>query len=150
MKRQRRNLYQSARLIAVLCFVSFLGLHTSGIAQQTSVQITGVVLDSGDKQPVPGASIIVKGTTNGTITGPDGSFSLSAPSTSTLIVTFIGYKSQEVQVAGRTHLNIELDDELMQLSDVVVMYAFGLPRIVKVRKIPKPEGRPRVVKCSKV
>jgi TonB-linked SusC/RagA family outer membrane protein len=87
--------------------------------QQT---ITGIVTDAITGDPMPGVNIVVKGTTNGTTTNIDGSFSLSVPDkNATLIVSFIGYVSQEVPLEGRAKINVKLNVETKDLDEVIVV-----------------------------
>ena len=83
--------------------------------------ITGkVVTPNGD--PLPGVTIIVKGTTIGTATDVSGSFSLSVPETAgTLVASFIGYTNQEIPFSGPGNLNITLRDDAKALEEVVVI-----------------------------
>lgn len=107
---------QKIGLIVFLCM-----LTTIGWAQKRLV--TGQVYDK--EGPVPGASVIVKGSEStqlvGTITDFDGNFSLRASSDEILVVTFIGYVTKEIAVGSNATLNIELENETTQLEDVVVV-----------------------------
>ncbi|GAA4296684.1 SusC/RagA family TonB-linked outer membrane protein [Nibribacter koreensis] len=88
-------------------------------------KVSGRVLSAADGTPVIGASVVVKGTTNGTNTDVDGNYTLSIPSpNATLVISFIGYTTQEVAVNGRTSLNISLKADVQALQEVVVT-AFG-------------------------
>lgn len=93
--------------------------------------ITGTVTDNNDEGLI-GASILVKGTTAGTVTDFDGSFSLSVPDGSdVLIVSYTGYTTQEVNIAGRTQLSIQLEESSLILDEVVVTgYSTELKREV--------------------
>ena len=84
--------------------------------------ITGTVSDE-QGNPLIGATIVVKDapTMNGTITGPDGSFSLTVPARSTLLVTYVGYKSLRFPVLNRSNLKIVLEEENERLDNVVVV-----------------------------
>ncbi len=84
-------------------------------------KLTGLVKDvKGD--PIPGATIVIKGTTVGTISGPDGKFTLSVPQTSkTISVSFVGYQSQEIAIGGRTDFVIVLKEQTMGLEEVVAV-----------------------------
>lgn len=97
-------------------------LSAAGVQQEN--RVTGTVQDA--LGPIVGASIIEKGTSNGTITDSDGKFSLNARQGATLVISYIGYKSQEVTI-GRTPLNITLEEDAQLLSDVVVT-ALGIKR----------------------
>ncbi|GAF02754.1 SusC/RagA family TonB-linked outer membrane protein [Saccharicrinis fermentans] len=107
---------QKIGIIIFLCL-----LTTMGWAQKKLV--TGRVYD--DEGPVPGASVIVKGSENtqlvGTITDFDGNFSIRVDINDVLVVSFIGYITQEVTVGEVMSLNIELKSETTQLEDVVVV-----------------------------
>ena len=82
-------------------------------------EISGKVTDS-DNQPLPGASVIEKGTTNGTITDFDGNYSLTVNDDATLVVSFVGYQTKEIAVEGRSEINISLGSGL-QLKEVVIV-----------------------------
>ena len=84
--------------------------------------IQGKVTSSDDGSALPGVNIIVKGTTVGTTTDADGSYSISVPSAeSVLVFTFIGYKTQEVAVGNLTSIDISLITDMETLSEVVVV-----------------------------
>ncbi|WP_160713724.1 SusC/RagA family TonB-linked outer membrane protein [Chitinophaga solisilvae] len=81
--------------------------------------VTGKVTDASG-QPLAGVNILVKGTSKGTATNPDGAYSLSAAAGSTLVFRFLGYLPQEVQVGNETVINITLQQDEKNLSEVVV------------------------------
>lgn len=82
--------------------------------------VSGTVLDTYN-MGVPGAAIVEKGTTNGTVTDFDGNFTLSLTNkNATLVISFIGYKTQEIPVGGKTQLNVILQENAEQLDEVVV------------------------------
>ncbi len=83
--------------------------------------ITGKVTDSSG-QPLPGVSVIIKGTTNGMITNVDGTYSLvDVPSNSILLFSFVGMKSQEIIVAGNNQINVLMEEETIGLEEVVAI-----------------------------
>ena len=88
-------------------------------AKRESV-VKGVVKDQ-KGEPVMGVGVFIKGTTNGTVTGLDGSFSINAGSDATLTISSIGYKSTEVAVAGRSSLTITIEEDMLLLEDAVVV-----------------------------
>lgn len=91
------------------------------IDQQISKKITGTVVDQSG-EPVIGANILEKGNKiNGTITDIDGVFSLNVPENSTLLISYIGYKTQELTVRNKTAFNIVLTSDLEELDEVVVV-----------------------------
>lgn len=89
------------------------------VAQQTA-KIKGKVLDARTGEPVIGANVVVKGTTNGSITNFDGEYELTAPIGSTLSISFIGYKSIEVKATGGLQ-TIKLDEDSEALDEVIVV-----------------------------
>ncbi|ALW87021.1 hypothetical protein AUC43_19230 [Hymenobacter sedentarius] len=82
--------------------------------------ITGRVLDE-KGQGLPGVTVLVKGTTNGTSTGADGGFTLDAPADATLLISSVGYISKEVPVNGQTTLTVSLATDVQQLSEAIVV-----------------------------
>ena len=105
------------RLRMMVCLIGML-LPMCMFAQQITVQ--GVVKDQ-TGETVIGASVMAKGTTNGTITGIDGDFSLNMSPNGTLVVSFVGYKTQEVQVKGQKQLQVVLSEDAEMLDEVVVI-----------------------------
>lgn len=114
MKQANQRIY---RMILPLLLGMFLSL--GAFAQQVSVR--GHVKDS-NGEPVIGANVVVKGTTNGTITDFDGNFILNAPQGSTLSISFIGYKTLEAKVAPTVVLTLEDDSKVL---DAVVVIGYG-------------------------
>ena len=92
----------------------FIGV-VSGYAQQLA--ITGRVLDS-KKEPLIGVTILLKGSANGTVTDIDGNFSIKASKGETLVVSYIGYKTQEVQAVAGKVINVMLKDDTEMLDEV--------------------------------
>jgi len=84
------------------------------------VKITGVVKDS-DGGTVPGATVMIKGTSTAVSTTPDGKFSINAPADAILTISFIGYNPQDVPVNGKTTLNVVLTSSTKSLNEVVVV-----------------------------
>lgn len=109
-----------------LCF-GLLFLSLSVVAQQP---VTGRVVSADDQQPVPGATIQVKGTSQGTITAADGSFSINAGTGSTLLVTFIGFTPATFPVNKTSNILISLQPDKKALDEVVVT-ALGIRKEVK-------------------
>lgn len=93
--------------------------EASQLFQAATIMVKGKVVDEAG-EAVPGVNILQKGTANGVITNFDGEFAIEVPPTATLIFSFIGFKTQEVQVAGKTLLNIVLTSETLGLDEVVV------------------------------
>lgn len=94
---------------------------TTIIGQQATSKVSGKVTDSSGS-PIPGASVVIKGTTNGTITNVDGDYSLSnIPAGSTLVVSFIGMKVQEISVGNKVVINVTLTEESIAIEEVVAV-----------------------------
>ena len=87
--------------------------------QQATKKITGTVVDA--MGPVIGASVVEKGTTNGTVTDFDGNFSLSVNPGATIVVSFIGFETQEIKVGNQTDFQITMKDDNALLEEVVVV-----------------------------
>ncbi|WP_229098750.1 SusC/RagA family TonB-linked outer membrane protein [Bacteroides cellulosilyticus] len=121
MKKQRffEELRLKVCVTLAVCMALLLNAPFLG-AQNSTIKVKGVVNDA--MGPVIGASIVEKGNTgNGTITDIDGNFSLNVSSNSTLIVSFVGYKAQEIPVAGKTFFTIDLKEDNEMLEEVVVV-----------------------------
>jgi TonB-linked SusC/RagA family outer membrane protein len=88
-------------------------------AQQTKT-VTGTVTDA-KGEAIAGASIVVKGTNMAASTDVDGKYSVQAPSNATLVVSFLGYRSQEILVGNQANINVLLVEDARQLEDVVVV-----------------------------
>ena len=87
--------------------------------QQASQYIKGTVLDE-NNEPVVGANVIIKGTSNGTVTDVNGKFSLNVREGQTIVVSFIGYVSQEITVSGKKQYTVDLEPESQLIDEVIV------------------------------
>ena len=106
----------------------FLVASVSVMAQQT---LSGRVTTSTDGAPLPGVSVLVKGTTTGLSTDSEGRYTITVPNESSVIVfSFIGFVTQEIVVGNRSIIDVVLEDDATQLSEVVVT-ALGIPRETK-------------------
>jgi TonB-linked SusC/RagA family outer membrane protein len=105
----------------ILMLFSLLLLTGSLVMAQT-VQISGTVTSSEDNLALPGVSVTVKGTTLGVNTGIDGKYVLSVPANSqTLVFSFIGFKTQEVAIEGKSKIDIALEQDVFKVDEVVVV-----------------------------
>ena len=118
-----------AKHISILFFV-ILVITTNMIYAQNTTNISGKI-SSSIGEPMIGASIMVKGTTNGTITDIDGNFRIEASPTATLIISYVGYVTQEVQIADRKSVNIILKEDTGLLEEIVVV-GFGTQKKVNL------------------
>ena len=100
-------------LLLVLVFLSGMSY---AIAQNA---VTGTVTDD-NGEGIPGANIIIKGTSQGTITDMDGGFSINASSSDVLIVTYVGYSTVEIPVGSQTNISVSLNEDIAALDEIVV------------------------------
>ena len=108
-----------------------LMLLTSVTVLAQSRTITGRVISSEEPDGVPGASVIVKGTTQGAITDLDGLYSISVPdNATTLVFSFVGYLTKELPIGSNSVINLSLDTDIKLLNEVVVT-AFGVEKETK-------------------
>ena len=106
----------------------FLTLFILGIGWVSAqVRVQGTVVDEAG-EPIIGATVVVKGTSQGTVTDVDGSFTLTAPADGTLVVSYVGYATQEVPVS--TTVRVVLSEEVEMLEEVIVT-AMGIRRSEK-------------------
>ena len=129
---ENRALFSKALLKATTCLFLTAGAGMSPVfalpEASTSVMetvqqnqtISGRITDTSG-EPVIGASVVVKGTTNGTITDFDGKFSLNAPAQGTLTISYIGYKKMEISINGQRTVNVTLKEDTEILDEVVVV-----------------------------
>ena len=94
---------------------------------QNSISVTGSVLDSKDNEPLIGVSVKEKGTTNGTITGLEGKFTLTAAADATLVFSYLGYTDKEINVNNNTKLLVLLEEKV-ELLDEVVVIGYGVQK----------------------
>jgi TonB-linked SusC/RagA family outer membrane protein len=108
--------------VKVLLLVVLLGASNtiSGFDLQ-QITVTGTVTDASTGDPMPGVNVIISGTVQGALTGPDGKYSLAVSDpNAVLIFSFIGYKTLEQPVAGRTTINVALASATTELEEVIV------------------------------
>jgi TonB-linked SusC/RagA family outer membrane protein len=113
---------RSRRLWGMVLMVALVS-HWAGA--QTSV--SGKIISSEDGQPIPGVNILVKGTSNGTISNADGTFIVSVSSNDVLVFSFVGFETQEVPVGNQSVLSITMSPDAKQLGEVVVT-ALGIEK----------------------
>ncbi|MFY0627233.1 MAG: TonB-dependent receptor [Reichenbachiella sp.] len=106
----------NAKITAAIICIAMM----SNVALAQDQQISGTVLDE-TGAGLPGASVLVKGSSTGTVTDLDGKFSISAGSSDVLVISFIGYTTQEVAVGGKSVIDVSLEVDAEQLDEVVVV-----------------------------
>ena len=129
--------------------VLLLGLFLSVTVSAQGFTVKGIVKDAKLNDPIIGATILEKGTSNGTVTDMDGNYSLNVASKdASVVISYIGYKSQEIALNGQASLNIMLSEDVEALDEVVVVgYATGSKRTISgaVERLKKEDMNQGVV-----
>lgn len=97
-----------------------LSLPTSSVYAQGSL-VSGTIKDAESGEPIPGVNVVAKGTTNGTVTDIDGKYSVNADSNTILVISYVGFETQEIAVGTRSTIDIDLGYDVSQLGEVVVI-----------------------------
>lgn len=103
----------------LLFCLSFLLIAVASWAQTKTIK--GCVISAEDNQPIPGVAILEKGTTNGTVTDIDGNYTLNVKEESTIMVSSLGFSTQEAAVAGQTTINFTLKSDSKELDELIVV-----------------------------
>jgi TonB-dependent starch-binding outer membrane protein SusC len=116
------------RFLLANCLTAVLLLTSYGLwAQERTV--SGRITSSDDGSSLPGVNVIVKGTTTGAVTDSDGNYTISVPqSGGTLVFSFIGLKSEEIQIGGQSQINVQMATDITQLSEVIVTGYASTPK----------------------
>lgn len=101
--------------------LSVAGTKNTTDSRQSTQPIKGTIKDATTNEPMIGVSVVEKGTTNGTITDIDGAYTLSVKENSTLIFSFLGYKQQSIAIGNRSTIDVLLEEDVHQLSEVVAI-----------------------------
>ena len=129
-RRLFRTAFSSWQLLAVMLIVCMnVAVGSKLYAQSNTIAVKGKVMADGE--PVIGATVLVKGVSTGTATDMDGNFSLNVASKAVLVVSSIGYETQEVPVNGRQFVNVVLKSDVVALKDVVVV-GYGVQKKVNL------------------
>ncbi|MBJ6368603.1 TonB-dependent receptor [Snuella sedimenti] len=105
--------------------------NDDSLIELQQIQVSGTIKDT-NGQPLPGATILEKGTTNGTQTDFDGKFSIEvASSDAVLVISYVGFATQEISVANQTNINIQLAEDVSALQEVVLV-GYGKQKITSV------------------
>lgn len=119
------KLLSGTNVLRQLMFLALMALCTSSAFAQK--QVSGTVVDA-TGEAIIGASVIVKGTSTGTVTDFDGNFTLkSVPENGSLVISYVGYRNQTVPVAGKNQVKVTLEED-RQLLDEVVVVGYGVQR----------------------
>ncbi len=122
------KLLSMKKLTAFFVFLVFVGLQ---LAQAQTQTISGTVTSADDGSPLPGVTVVVKGNTQyGTVTDFDGKYTLTVPADATVLeFSFVGMKTQEVSIDGRTQIDVQMQPDVFGLDEVVVSgVASGTPK----------------------
>ncbi|MCG6188062.1 SusC/RagA family TonB-linked outer membrane protein [Maribellus maritimus] len=130
----KNSLYKTAKnfVFIVLLFTFTQSVFASSTETKLddarqNMTVTGTVTSAGDGLALPGLSILQQGTNNGTVTDIDGKYSIEVPQNSTLVFSFIGFRTQEIDVQGRNTINVSMEENIESLDEVVVT-ALGIKR----------------------
>ncbi|WP_223170154.1 SusC/RagA family TonB-linked outer membrane protein [Maribacter aquimaris] len=118
---------KNIKRFSALFFLMFLLLGNHSVWAQSTITVTGTVVSEEDSMPLPGVSIVLKGTAIGETTDFDGNYSIEAPATGTLMFSYIGFEPKELAVNGKTTLNVTMAIGEHALDEVVVT-ALGIKR----------------------
>jgi len=115
-----------SKILALSLF--FMAFNVFGVFAQNK-PVTGTVTAGDDGSKLPGVSVLVKGTQNGTVTNANGVYTINAPANATLVFSYVGYASQELPINGRPTINVILNDDAQALQQVnVVAVGYGTAR----------------------
>ncbi|MBK5721535.1 TonB-dependent receptor [Dysgonomonas sp. Marseille-P4677] len=117
MERKSKNRCTKMFLMILL---GIFTLSTSMYAQDRTITVKGNVKDN-NNEPIISGSVVVKGTTTGTVTDLDGNFELKAPSNGTLVFSYVGFTTQEISIDGKTTIDVILSEDAELLQEVVVI-----------------------------
>jgi TonB-linked SusC/RagA family outer membrane protein len=116
------------KILLLKTALAFSIILMAGMAHAQERVVSGTVTSPEDGTPIPGVNVVLKGTTNGTVTDANGAYQLNVPSSGgTLVFSFIGFQTTEVSIGDRSTIDAALESDVTQLSEVVVT-ALGLSR----------------------
>lgn len=135
LKVRNQSLYKVLRTISKETGLSFRRIDNNIFVQKkldtdksvddqntnlANIEITGKIVDE-NAQGLPGASVVIKGTTKGTTSDIDGNYKINAPEDGILVISFVGYISQEIPVRGRSTIDLTMNPDAAQLEEIVVV-----------------------------
>ncbi|MFT4223350.1 SusC/RagA family TonB-linked outer membrane protein [Dysgonomonas sp.] len=123
--------------VAILCsftdsYATGTKMHSDGLSeqQQTRITVKGKVIDV-DGDPLIGVSVSVKGTTHGVLTDANGSYTITTNSGSTLVFTYVGYKTQSISIGQKNTIDVTMESNATELGEVEIVAEFGLKRVAR-------------------
>ncbi len=102
-------------------FATLLLVFVASVAFAQDRVVTGKILSGDDNSPIPGANVLEKGTSNGTVSDADGNYRITVGANATLVFSFVGYASQEAEVGTQSTINVTLASDVTALSEIVVV-----------------------------
>jgi TonB-linked SusC/RagA family outer membrane protein len=128
-------------LALIVACLNLIQVDAIGVTDQQQLQVRGKVTDSETGEPLAGATVLVKGTNIGVLTSVEGTFSIGVPDGSAILAfSFVGYKTREENVSGRTTLDVTLAPETTGLEEVVVVGYGTQKKETMTGSISKVEG----------
>src|SRR5690606_30621446 len=115
----KKSLTNQTRLLGLLLVV-ILSLVPWNLKAQTQLEVSGTVIDANTREPLPGVSVSLKGSSEGTSTNNQGQYVISVAKGATLVFSFLGYEQTEVSATTAT-VNVSLKEDLSELEEVVVV-----------------------------
>lgn len=117
--------------VFLLMCLTFLFVDIGMIQAQTTLSVTGTVTDKSNGEPLIGASVLEKGTTNGVITDIEGNYSFKVKSGATIVISSIGYKSMEITAKSGAKATVQLEED-SEILDEVVVVGYGVQKKVNL------------------
>jgi TonB-linked SusC/RagA family outer membrane protein len=109
-------------------------------SQDQTVDVTGTVISDADNEGLPGVNVLIKGTSRGTVTDANGRYSIEVPGESILVFSSIGFETREIQVAGRTTIDVTMVSSITGLQEVVVVGYGTQKRMSMTNSVSQIEG----------
>ncbi len=120
MKRKRKEKFVIRKILQRLFFVSLSLFAFLSLNAQQQVAVSGKIIDAYNS-PLPGVTIVIKGTSTGTVSDADGNYSLKAQGDAVLVFSFVGMKTEEVNIGNRTIVNVTLEEESIGLDEFIAI-----------------------------
>ncbi|MEI7725994.1 MAG: SusC/RagA family TonB-linked outer membrane protein, partial [Bacteroidota bacterium] len=109
------------RVLWLRYLLLFLAFAAASVGYAQEVALTGVVTDASDGSSIPGATVVIKGTSTGAVSDIDGKYSLKVKANDVLVISYVGYATQEITYTGQKTLNISLATGVQSLNELVVI-----------------------------
>ncbi|TRX60043.1 TonB-dependent receptor [Fulvivirga sp. M361] len=106
--------------ILIINTITANNLSAKEIQQASDIQVSGKVLDE-NGESLPGVNVLIKGTTNGTVTDFDGNYNIQVPEDGTLVFSYVGYARQEININNRTVIDVNMELDASQLGEIIVI-----------------------------